>query len=169
MGWTFIRGASRSSIIAECVADQTLTEGGVLRTLRKCLRGNVMYSLLESTRSGKTVKLIGVTLLQRSKDGWGYKSMGEAEMPYYFDCPLSFLDLADEPANESSAKWRGIVRANAAKKPGVGETWRLAPGYAVDEVVIASAKPLQGSADGKLYSLRRSMLDSCVGGSERPA
>lgn len=47
MGWTYVNNASRSDIIAECVADQTLCSGGKLRTLRKSFRGNVMYSVLE--------------------------------------------------------------------------------------------------------------------------
>jgi hypothetical protein len=162
MGWTFIRGASRSDIITEVTKDQSLADGGVLRTLRKCLRGNTMYSLLECTRPGKKVKLISVTLLQRSSDGWGFKEMDETCGPYYYSCPLSFLLEADAPENETARQWRQSVRdritADASKRPCIGETWQLASGCSPNQVEITSLKPLLGTAHGTVFRLRRRQL-----------
>jgi hypothetical protein len=171
MGWTYVNNATRADIIAECVADQPLAEGGVLRTVRKAHRGNTMYSVLECTRAGKTTKLIGVTLLGRSKSGWGYKSMDEREGPHYYNCPLSFLDEVGEPQNETAKTWREIVRSEAERLaviPQVGETWELREGFNLKQVEITSIKPLRGSAAGTIYSLNRRILARRVPTSEAP-
>lgn len=117
MGWTFTK-SSRADLIEEITRDQSLANGGVCRTLRKSFRGNVMYTLLAETREGKTTKLIGVTLLAREGSSWGYKDMDETMGPHYYDCPLSFLDEADAPRNETAAEWRATVRERATTKVG---------------------------------------------------
>lgn len=169
MGWTFINGKSRADIIRDCTADHELVGGGRLRTLRKSFRGNTMYTLLEmQSRDGTTTKFIGVTLLQRSGDAWGYKDMDETAEPFYYDCPLSFLDEADAPSCESATKWRQTVRdraaADAAKRPEVGQTWQLTDGCRPGQVKISSLKPLQGVANGITFRIPRRMLATVVEG-----
>lgn len=160
MGWYYSHDASRRDIIDELTPDR-VTDGKVFRTLRKCFRGNTMYALHESGPEGETKKWIGVYLLQRSDIGWGYKPMDETMHPYYFDCPVSYLDAADEPASEDARKWREEVRARAAaraaKKPKVGETWSLR-GCRIDSVRITELKPLRGYHGGTLYRIKRSLL-----------
>ncbi|MCK5431218.1 MAG: hypothetical protein KAJ03_00670, partial [Gammaproteobacteria bacterium] len=39
---------------------------------------------------------------------WGYKPLSEAEHPYYYTCPLSYLKLAPP----TSPEWREMVRAH---------------------------------------------------------
>lgn len=168
MGWTFIHGITRADLVRDCTASHNLAGGGHLRTLRKSFRGNTMYSLLERSHEGKTIKFLSVTLFERSGDAWGYKDMDESSEPFYYDCPLSLLDEADAPETESAAQWRQTVRelaaADAAKRPEVGQTWALTEGCRPGQVEITSLKPLRGVANGITYRLPRRMLASLVGG-----
>ena len=50
--------------------------------------------------------------LERSGGQWGYKPLDESMHPYYYSCPLSYLDLAPE----QSAEWRAGVRAYHARR-----------------------------------------------------
>lgn len=165
MGWTFPHGASRSDVINELTAEQH-TDRRTFRTLRKCFRGNTMYALHESEPvEGPTVRFLVVYLLQRSQGDWGYKDMDESMEPYYYDCPVSYLDAATEPASEHARKWRAEVRERAAvrasKKPCKGETWTL-QGCSIPEVKITSLKPLRGLAQGQVYRIKRSLLGEKV-------
>jgi len=164
MGWTFPHGASRSDIIDELTKEQ-LTERGEFRTLRKCFRGNTMYALHESGERGNPRKWLGIYLLQRHNGDWGYKDMSEDCHPYYYDCPVSYLDAADEPSTDNAREWRRLVREQAAvrasKKPRKGETWTL-EGCRIPQVKIVSLKPLRGLAQGQVYKIKRTLLGEKV-------
>ena len=132
MGWYYTHYASRGDIIDE-ITKETVTDERIFRTLRKCFRGNTMYALHESGKPGETRKWLGVYLLQRGtadQPGWGYKPMDETMGPYHCDCPVSYLDAADEPMGDNAKEWREACReraaekkAQTAKRPQVGETW----------------------------------------------
>jgi hypothetical protein len=162
MGWLFTHGASRKDIIEDLTRERVQENGNGIRTLRKSFRGNTMY-VLHETFGEKPLKFVIVYLLQRDAScGWGYKDMDEGMLPYYFDCPVSFLDEADEPMNENARDWREKVRYLAAqrtaKKPKVGEKWSLVH-CKFESAVITSTKPLRGRApNGGLYKLPRRML-----------
>lgn len=132
MGWYHTHGASRADILGELTtAERKGEDGAIFRTLRHCCRGNVLFTLHESvTPNGHSTKWIGISLMQRSAEGWGYKPMDESMGPYYYNCPLTYLDEASEPVNEYAANWREKVRQFAAekakqtaKRPNVGEIW----------------------------------------------
>ncbi|MCA9380929.1 hypothetical protein KC678_01565, partial [Candidatus Dojkabacteria bacterium] len=63
-------------------------------------------------RPDKTDRAILLYLLQHSPDpnypkySWGYKDMDESMHPYYYNCPLSFLDMTPVACEE----WRQHVR-----------------------------------------------------------
>jgi len=167
MGWTFPFNASRSDVVEDLTRDQKTANGGVFRTLRKCFRGNTMYALHESGPEGETRKWIAVYLLQRdaSSGDWGYKDMDESMHPYYFDCPVSYLDEADEPTSDGAREWRAEVRRLAAertsKKPKKGETWTL-KGCRIPSVKITSLRPLRGWHAGTVYKIKRGLLGEKV-------
>jgi len=137
MGWTYPHGATRRQIIEELTPEERSygesVGGGFFRTLRHCCRGNVLYALHESVKGdGSSWKWIGVYLLQRdNRDGsWGYKDMDESMHPYYYNCPVSYLDAADEPTTQDAKTWRAEVRRQAeerkkqnAKRPEKGQVW----------------------------------------------
>jgi len=168
MGWYYSNDATRGDIILE-ITKTNSTDEGSFKTLRKCFRGNTMYALHESGKHGELRKWIGVYLLQRgtsNSPGWGYKPMDETMEPYYYACPVSYLDEADEPVSEGAKKWRAKVRGLAAerkaKKPKKGEVWSLV-GCSIPQVTLLSLKPLRGRCpNGVTYRIKRSLLGEIV-------
>jgi len=168
MGWLFTQGASKTDVIRELTRDQS-TDERVYRTLRKCLRGNTMYALVESGPVGETRKWIGVFMLGSERDfGWGYKDVDESMGPVQCDCPVSYLDEADEPVNEYAREWRETCRtraarrkAQAAKRPKPGERWSCR-GRHCKEIRIVSVEGRRivaaNVADGQLYRIPKKLL-----------
>jgi hypothetical protein len=63
---------------------------------------------------GESRRYIQCDLLKGGGNGWGYKSMDESMHPYYYSCPLSYLDLAPEQCAEWRQKVREYHRQRAA-------------------------------------------------------
>ena len=76
----------------------------------------VKITVWEYADGKPTVRYIAVHLLGKSNGDWGSKDMDETSGPYNYDCPLSYLDEATEPANEWARQWREKVRAHHATK-----------------------------------------------------
>lgn len=57
------------------------------------------------------VRWIGLVLIEVRGAEVAVKHMDETLGPYYYDCPLSFLDRASAPHGEHAAPWREKVRA----------------------------------------------------------
>ncbi|AVS92448.1 hypothetical protein C8246_12365 [Paracidovorax avenae] len=120
MGWYF-SPQSRSELIAELIAPQE-TERTSAKVIAHALRGNVLWSVVEMTAkaegvhrdlaAGQSLRYIRCDLLERSGCQWGHKPLEESMHPYYYSCPLSYLDLAPE----QSADWRAGVRAYHARR-----------------------------------------------------
>ncbi|MBE6526343.1 MAG: hypothetical protein E7Z63_01025 [Thermoplasmata archaeon] len=78
--------------------------------LRDTIRGNVYYGVYDN---GREVFAL-VTLIQTDPDMVYLKHMSEDMGPYYYDMPVSYLDLLSPPANDYSREWREKVRAKAS-------------------------------------------------------
>ena len=79
---------------------------------------------LAQNRSGEHAGRIwiGLNLIDCRKGEVAVKSMDESCGPYYFDCPLAFLDRASPPTGPYAGPWREKVRefhANRAAKRAV--------------------------------------------------
>lgn len=120
MGWLF---SSRTR--AELIRDLTQPEDQAhahVRVIAHTLRGNVLWSVTEVTAKtegvhpglalGESMRYIRCDLLQRRDGEWGYKAMDESMAPYYYSCPLRYLDMA----KELSPGWREKVRAYHAQR-----------------------------------------------------
>lgn len=114
MGCTYSHW-SRSELIDELIQPE---ESEVVRceTLTHTLHGNVLWSVVRVTAkqpgvigldTGQSTHFIACHLLQRSGAQWGYVPMDEAMHPFYYSCPLPYLDMAPEQSSE----WREGVRA----------------------------------------------------------
>lgn len=108
MGWLF-GWDDRKSLIDH------LVRGNGVHTHAHCLRGNNLWAVQEY--QGK--KFIALYLLRghgKSRDGWGYKDMDESMGPYYYNCPLGYLNMVDEPHNDNAHEWREAVREWYARR-----------------------------------------------------
>lgn len=114
MGWSFTR-QSREQLIRELiqsreneharseVIDYTLCDN-VLWYVVRVIAKDAPYLGLDP---GDSMNFIRCELLQGSGEGWGHKPLDEAMHPYYYSCPLGYLDMA----HVRCAPWRELVRA----------------------------------------------------------
>lgn len=131
MGWLFKAGYSRKDLIADRTKDwgRTNPDGTVIQTtcLASCYRGGVFSGVLWTvwertfTKEGQQVeptqRWIGCDLLRSQKDyGWGYKDMEESMHPYFYSCPLSYLDLVPLEQYGGNTEWRELVRSYHARQ-----------------------------------------------------
>ena len=104
MGWTFTCGATKHDIVEEVLGEL----GHRVIDYRIC--SNTLWFVCRSARG----EYIGCFLLASDGGfGWGYKDMEESMHPYYYDCPLDFLDLAPV----ACAAWRDLVRVYHVEHP----------------------------------------------------
>lgn len=164
MGWLFTHGATKKDIIKERTV--AYEDGNVrLTTLAHCIRGNCLWIVKEvlNKKVGSAERFIELDLLEKSKgddwNGWGYKDMDESMGPYYYSCPVAYLDMVPVVTNQA---WRDQVREHAAKKARkleLGATYSLIDGCNPKTLRIISLKPLRGySADGRLYRTSKKYL-----------
>lgn len=115
MGWSYEQGATKQDVIKERTkswngvnSDGTNT-GNSYVCLSHTLRGQTLWSVWERTSlHGEVIRFIGCDLLNSHLNyGWGYKSMCESSGPYFYDCPLSYLDMVPVADQE----WRDKVRS----------------------------------------------------------
>jgi len=112
MGWTFVR-LTRDQVIRELTAPHN---GEHIRSeiVDHTLFDNVLWSVVRVTakRAGVMNPVFmldeidnGCHLLESAGGEWGYKSLIEAEHPYYYSCPLHYLDMVPTQC----AEWRERV------------------------------------------------------------
>lgn len=111
MGWFIGFSNTRKELIAELIETEHL-EKSSRHVLRHCVRGNVLWSLVEVRFTNEpehvvTVRFIACDLMQKIDGYWGHKPLSEADHPYYYSCPLSYLEMAPV----QSEAWRHGVQA----------------------------------------------------------
>lgn len=120
MVWLF-SSRTRSELIRDLTRPEDQARAHV-RVIAHTLRRRVLWSVSEVTAKtegvhpglapGESMRYIRCDLLQRRGGEWGYKAMDESMAPYYYSCPLRYLDLA----KELSPAWREKVRAHHARR-----------------------------------------------------
>lgn len=161
MGWLFGHSTKRS-LIADLVRTQTNREGTKRwECIRHCYRGNAYSGVLWTVQTVTEVEtntivsqFIGCYLLRYNKGHgvgyeWGYKDMCESMHPFYYSCPLGYLELVPEECPE----WRAQVReyhATRTKKLEKGKVYHAVNakigGHKVDFILVKSLSPLRGIA-----------------------
>jgi hypothetical protein len=138
---------SKAELVAELKRNySTITEWSLV--------GNHLWGLypVTTTHGGKFAigdLVIHLFLIKSFGDGgYGYKCLSESARPYYYTCPLKFLDKAVE----LSADWRNDVRthhktkaerASAMKRIKVGDTITLR-NTTLKSVRVIALKPMLG-------------------------
>ena len=159
MGWTIGYGSRRALIDTLLSEERT---GSHIVVLAHCLRGNVLWSVYEFSRSygnySSRARLVVCDQLRLfdADRGWGYLSFDEADRPPHVTCPLGYLDLAPE----ASAAWRADVCAyhRRVRQPlSIGQTVRLIDEEA-PQITLTNLHPLEGVFEGRRFRVRRSRL-----------
>lgn len=138
MGWLYSTHPQVKSSYVKEILDYNFGASSRFTLLDHSLRRSRLWVLVQP--DGHEPQ-IGLFLLQRGNDGcWGHKDMDEADGPYYYDCPLRWLDRAPEPPcpvaghhRDSGRSWRDFVRDHHAQqaasrkraRPSVGSIIRL--------------------------------------------
>jgi hypothetical protein len=137
MGWLYNTHPQTKDSYVKEILDRSFGASGRFTLLDHSLRGSCLWVLAQPHDHEPQ---IGLFLLQRGSDGcWGHKDMDEGSGPYYYSCPLRWLELAPEPPcsvdghRGSGRPWRDFVREHheqqaASRKrirPSVGSTIRL--------------------------------------------
>jgi hypothetical protein len=143
MGWLFTQGQTRPQLIARLTRTETNADTGRTRIcLSHCIRGNVLWTVwtIRNADGSEHVRYIGCDLMAKEFDyGWGYKDLEESSYPYYFSCPLSYLDMVPEACPE----WRAQVRRyNAMDAMSAG-----------DKVVFSTPMPLTNGERVSIFTL----------------
>lgn len=123
MGWLFVYGATRKSLIEERSKSWSRDSNGTTvetTCLAHCYRGGsfsgVLWAVWERTftKDGQQTeppqRWITCDLLRCQYGEWGYKDMSEACHPYYYSCPNKYLELVPLDRYGGNAEWREQVR-----------------------------------------------------------
>lgn len=159
MGTYYLNGGTRKEVIAECIRPQNAVKAGTVigkfTTLAHCCVGNNLWTVQERAIDGKEpVRFICLYALTKSGGDWGYKPMDESCGPYYYSCPLSYLDMAVGGDSTDTAKeWRKEVRNHWKAKD---EGRKLAKTLKVGET-------FENAATGHRFEFRYSMKNYVVG------
>lgn len=127
----------------QAIHDELTSVGSSSTVLAHRAIGNRLW-LLAQTRSGEHAGRIwiGLTLIDSRRGEVAVKCMDETVGPYYYDCPLTFLDRADAPVGPYAGPWREQVHAfhanRAARRAAIRQGLRV-------------------SYDGRTYVLRHSL------------
>jgi hypothetical protein len=111
MGWT-VEHSTRDEVVRQQAGPYTTQSGAQVTAIKNARYGCEDWFLFAVSRNGKIVKkLIAVTVW----DGNAHKELDEAVGPYYYGCPVEWLDEVPVPAGPYAAQWRAKVRERAAK------------------------------------------------------
>lgn len=154
MGWTYSSAwTTKSKLVADLLADYQRMGYQVID------HATTKSGLWAVIKPENGTAIITLALIERSRGEYGYKDMDESASPYYYDCPLAFLDLA--PA--SKLEWRSRVRAFHQDRAGgrallkalyPGLTLRLR-GKAIPQITVVEVKgrTVTGEYGGTLYKI----------------
>ncbi|HEY3331960.1 MAG TPA: hypothetical protein VGK19_18150 [Capsulimonadaceae bacterium] len=136
MGWYGTRNASKSDIIKEQVEDRhyILHAEGNDMTLdpnkkgvciaHKCLGSHLWMVISVQTRADVNSEFVEIdryielNLIRKMDGGYGYKPICESSHPYYYSCPLSYLDMVpvDKYPKSVNLEWRKVILDEDAKR-----------------------------------------------------
>lgn len=126
MGWLFNTKDTRKQLLERRSRNWENTKDGrhiKATCLAHCFKGvfaGTFWTVWEHaiTVNGvtETSRHIGCDLIRFDRDGgWGYKDMDESMHPYYYSCPLKYLDMVPVACE----KWREGVRKYHAERAAI--------------------------------------------------
>jgi len=102
MGWTEYYAYGEKDKKELMIKD--LEQYGTIKVLKSAMVGNVFYG---ACRAQNSQEIWGIVCLTSLKNGYfAYKDMDETMHPYYYDCPVSIINMLTPTNNEQANKWR---------------------------------------------------------------
>lgn len=171
MGWLFTAGQTKEQLIERCLTGRAAP--GYFTPIAHSLVGNHLWAAYQRKpdapleydfghrQAPVPERIICLYLLEKSHDddGWGYKAMDESSHPYYYDCPLKYLDMVPDPG-DSATEWRKGVRQfhdqkrdrkNLTKNIRAGMRLKLIDGCKPAYVTVLFTRPkLIGEDDNRI-------------------
>jgi hypothetical protein len=107
MGWTHCQNWKSKDQVVEMIM-----EGRKGPSAMAWEGGTWVHWSVATLRDGN--EIICCYLIEPSAQGWGYKGMDECMGPYYYSCPLEFLERTDGSPYKNE-KWRlEVLKRRAA-------------------------------------------------------
>ena len=122
MGWTGIFDAEyKNGKIDRRATCERLFQGWtngdrVTKLIKSGMNGTTFYAAMQTdSPNGREVWAL-IVLTQTDGREFLYKEMDETEHPYYYNCPVSILDLLTPTMNENANAWRMECRKKHEEK-----------------------------------------------------
>lgn len=141
------------------------------RCIAKYRHGRELWTVWERTehKSGEVVdRYISLFVLQYQNDTWGAKEYREEVHPYFYTCPVRFLELAPEVRNQA---WRDLVvkhhkemgrRRELVKQVKKGDVVRCIH-VNPDRYLVLALSPMIGrAANGGVYRVPKTRVVEIV-------
>jgi hypothetical protein len=162
MGWLFPYHTSTKASLVEDVTKEITASGNTIVATKSVGKG--LWMLVTPKNLDKPII---VFYLMEKVGTWGYKDMDESMHPYYYDCPVAWL----EKAPVLSQPWRDGVMAHinkkielkeAAKKIVANKAYRVKGswkfrGYPLTELYVTSTNPCLGRCNGDIIKISRKL------------
>ncbi len=161
MGWTSsTQWPNQSSMIKYLISEER--SGGKLKHIAHQCKGNILWTVWKHEESGKS--WIECDLIRKfGYEEYGYKDMEESMHPYFYNCPLSYLEMANDGIHPV---WREMVKAHWANLKAIRALKRGSQVFLkwdnVNPVTIANTRPLRGTYKGVYYRLKAKQLAPLV-------
>lgn len=105
MGWDFIIGIDRDELVRRLTTVEVAPDWTCeAHELAREQGGAVLWAVWANPAAKR--QMIVCHLLQPGHGGWGHKDLAESSGPYFYSCPLRYLEMAPEV----NPAWRERVR-----------------------------------------------------------
>ena len=184
MGWTAFCATNYKNGKVDRKAEMDKEFGNFYEILKSAMVGNTYYAALKTIKhyvkdetTGEAVleelpenerRVFGFVALtsvnSKEQCNFAYKDMSEDMLPFYYDCPMSILNLLSPTDCESALEWRRRCRENhaqkLAKKTDKNSLANLPIGTVIECEVAGVTRKLQKSSPA--YQFKRPWW-RCVG------
>jgi len=178
MGWTCQSSITKQQLVSELI--QSSWWGEEFIVVNHALRGGTLYMCVEQT--ARKVAFIAVYRIEVHGGEICYKDMCDSMGPCYYDCPIKFIDWADNHEHGApksfAEEWRQKVR-DMAKAQSPKNRIQFVPGMVLEHCggqyeLVRELAPRQGwtvidKSDGEIYRMPLKFMNkSTVVTNERP-
>lgn len=134
MGWTFpYSTTTKKRLVDEILSDYRHHPNW--KIIKTALVGSCFWMALHSLKTDE--KFIVLYLMEKHDGTYGYKDMDETMHPFFYNCPVSLLDMTTSPKNEANP-WRIEMRKKYAEKTAKRNERKANPAKVGDMVTVAN-------------------------------